>query len=84
ATAPEHTYDAILMDIRMPVMDGLQAATEIRQLDSQWAKSVPIIAMSANAFAEDIDKSKNAGMNAHLAKPIDVNLLYKTIDALLG
>ncbi|MEG2378554.1 MAG: response regulator, partial [Clostridia bacterium] len=76
---PEHAYDIVLMDIRMPVMDGLRAAREIRKLDSVWAKTVPIIAMSANAFDDDIIKSKNAGMDAHLAKPIDAELLYQTI-----
>ncbi|MEG1873357.1 MAG: response regulator, partial [Ruthenibacterium sp.] len=84
ATAREHTYDAVLMDIRMPVMDGLQATEGIRSLDSPWAKRVPIIAMSANAFDEDLVKSKNAGMNAHLAKPIDADLLYQTLDDLLA
>ncbi|MEG2421640.1 MAG: ATP-binding protein, partial [Oscillospiraceae bacterium] len=82
ATAPEGAYDAVLMDIRMPVMDGLQAARAIRGLSSPWAKRVPIIAMSANAFDEDILKSKAAGMNAHLAKPIEANLLYETLDNL--
>ncbi|MEG2119425.1 MAG: ATP-binding protein, partial [Pseudoflavonifractor sp.] len=81
--APEHTYDAVLMDIRMPVMDGLQATRGIRGLDSAWAKTVPIIAMSANAFDDDILKSKCAGMNAHLAKPIDSELLYQTLSLLL-
>ncbi|MEG1778543.1 MAG: ATP-binding protein, partial [Oscillospiraceae bacterium] len=79
AAAPEHTYDVILMDIRMPVMDGLQAAEKIRSLDSKWAKIVPIIAMSANAFDDDIIKSKNSGINSHLAKPINSELLYHTI-----
>ncbi|MEG1427093.1 MAG: ATP-binding protein, partial [Oscillospiraceae bacterium] len=83
AAAPEHTYDAVLMDIRMPVMDGLQAAREIRSLESPWAKLVPIIAMSANAFEADVKKSKDAGMNAHLAKPIDSQLLYRTLHQLL-
>ncbi|MEG1520532.1 MAG: response regulator, partial [Clostridia bacterium] len=63
ANAPERYYDAVLMDIRMPVMDGLQSAGKIRELDSEWAKVVPIIAMSANAFDDDILKSHNAGMN---------------------
>ncbi|MEG2452619.1 MAG: ATP-binding protein [Clostridium sp.] len=83
AAAEEYTYDAVLMDIRMPVMDGLEAAMAIRNLDSEWAKTVPIIAMSANAFDEDIIKSKKAGMNAHLAKPIDIELLYHTLYELL-
>ncbi|MEG1302908.1 MAG: PAS domain S-box protein [Lachnospiraceae bacterium] len=77
--APEHGYDLILMDIRMPVMDGLEAARSIRNLDKEWAKKIPIIAMSANAFDEDIMKSKSAGMNTHLAKPIEPELLYRTI-----
>ncbi|MEG2480872.1 MAG: ATP-binding protein, partial [Clostridia bacterium] len=84
AKAPEHTYDAVLMDIRMPVMDGLQSAQAIRELDSAWAKRVPILAMSANAFDEDVTKSKNAGMNAHIAKPIEAELLYQTLANLLS
>ncbi|MEG2441354.1 MAG: ATP-binding protein [Acetivibrio sp.] len=76
----EPIYDAILMDIRMPVMDGLEAARRIRGLDNKWAKFIPIIAMSANAFDDDVIKSQNAGMNAHLAKPIDGELLYRTLD----
>lgn len=83
ANAPEHTYDTVLMDIKMPIMDGLQSACAIRSLDSEWAKAVPIIAMSANAFDEDVKKSKNAGMNAHLAKPIDAQILYHTLDELM-
>ncbi|MEG0832539.1 MAG: ATP-binding protein [Oscillospiraceae bacterium] len=79
AAAPEHTYDAVLMDIKMPVMDGLQAAARIRELKSTWAKTVPIIAMSANAFDDDVTKSKEVGMNAHIAKPIEAQLLYKTL-----
>lgn len=82
--APERTYDAVLMDIRMPVMDGLEAAAAIRNLDSPWAKIVPIIAMSANAFDEDVEKSKNAGMNVHLGKPIDSELLYRTLHDLMS
>ncbi|MEG2434773.1 MAG: ATP-binding protein [Ruthenibacterium sp.] len=78
-SAPPHHYDAVLMDIRMPVMDGLQAAKAIRALHNPWAKIVPIIAMSANAFDDDMLKSKEAGMNVHLAKPIDSALLYHTL-----
>lgn len=69
----------ILMDIRMPVMDGLEAANAIRSLDREDAKRIPIIAMTANAFAEDVQKSKAAGMNAHLAKPIEPRELYQTL-----
>ena len=62
-------YDAILMDIRMPLMDGLTAATNIRHLSNADSGTVPIIAMTANAFDDDIEKSKAAGMNAHLTSP---------------
>ena len=72
-------YDAILMDIRMPLMDGLSASMNIRHLSNQDASSIPIIAMTANAFDDDIEKSKAAGMNAHLAKPIEPERLYQTL-----
>ena len=72
-------YDAILMDIRMPVMDGLTAADGIRHLSNPDARTVPIIAMTANAFDDDVEKSRTAGMNAHLAKPIDARRLYQTL-----
>ena len=72
-------YDAILMDIRMPIMDGLTAASNIRHLSNGDAKTIPIIAMTANAFDDDIEKSKAAGMNAHLAKPIEPDKLYQTL-----
>lgn len=75
----EFTYDAILMDIRMPVMDGLEASNAIRQLDRSDAKVIPIIAMTANAYDEDRKMTSNAGMNAHLAKPIETQLLYETL-----
>lgn len=73
------TYTAILMDIRMPIMDGLTAAKSIRHLSNSDAKSIPIIAMTANAFDDDIEKSKTAGINAHLAKPISADRLYQTL-----
>ena len=69
----------MLMDIRMPLMDGLTAASSIRRLSNADAKTVPILAMTANAFDDDIEKSKAAGMNAHLAKPIDPARLYQTL-----
>ncbi|MEG1637899.1 MAG: ATP-binding protein [Erysipelotrichaceae bacterium] len=75
----DHYYDAILMDIRMPIMNGLEATKAIRAIDREWAKAIPIIAMSANAFDEDIIKSKKAGMNVHLGKPIEPELLYQTL-----
>ncbi len=77
----EHDYDIIFMDIQMPNMDGYEAAAAIRKLDRQDAKSVPIIAMSANAFAEDVRKAKESGMNAHVAKPINITCLMDTIAA---
>ncbi len=73
------TYDVILMDIMMPVMDGLSATKSIRALDREDAKTIPIIAMTANAFKEDADKCLQAGMNAHLAKPLDIQKVIMTI-----
>lgn len=74
-----YEYDIILMDIMMPVMNGLDAAKAIRGLSRPDATTVPIIALSANAFAEDIQKSKNAGINEHLAKPLEMNKVLKVI-----
>ena len=76
---PSGTYDAILMDVMMPVMDGLTAARAIRGLNRPDAKTIPIIAMTANAFEEDAQKCLEAGMNAHLAKPLDMEKLTATI-----
>ncbi len=73
--AKTNKYDAILMDIRMPIMNGLEATKEIRKFDKQ----IPIIALSANAYKEDIDKSLKAGMNAHLSKPIEADQLYNSL-----
>ena len=73
------TYDAVFMDIQMPVMNGYEATREIRNLDHPDAKSVIILAMTANAFAEDIQKSKNAGINEHLAKPLEMDKVLKVI-----
>lgn len=75
----EGWYDCILMDIRMPLMDGLAATQKIRNAPLPYAKTVPIVAMSANAFAEDVEKSLSVGMNAHLAKPIEPEVLYSTL-----
>ncbi len=72
-------YDAILMDIRMPLMDGLTAANNIRHMSNADAKTIPIIAMTANAFDDDIEKSKTAGMNAHLTKPIEPERLFQVL-----
>ena len=76
-------YDAILMDVRMPVMNGLEAATIIRSLDREDAKTVPIIAMTASAFDEDVQRSLQAGMNAHLSKPIEMERLYETLESFI-
>ena len=76
---PRGYFDAILMDIRMPEMDGLEAAKTIRSLQLSDAPVIPIIAMTANAYEEDIDKSIEAGMNAHLAKPVEAAKLYATL-----
>lgn len=73
-------YNLVLMDIRMPVMDGIEAAKAIRALERDDARSVPIVALSANAFEEDKLMCAEAGMNAHLSKPIDVDVLFKTLD----
>lgn len=73
------TYDAILMDIMMPVKDGLQATEEIRSMEKEDAKTIPVIAMSANAFHEDAARSRMAGMNAHLTKPVDIAQLHQTL-----
>lgn len=79
AQSPVNFFDAILTDIRMPVMSGLDVSKKIRALDRMDAKTVPIIAMTANAFEEDMQESQKAGMNAHLSKPIDPGLLYQTL-----
>ena len=83
AASPPGFYDAVLMDIRMPVMDGLKATESIRALEHPDAKKVPIIAMTANAFDEDVQRSLKAGMNAHLTKPADPELLYKVLQELI-
>ena len=78
SSAP-HTFDAILMDIMMPVMDGLTATRQIRQLQREDAQTIPIIALSANVYQEDINRCHDAGMNAHLAKPLNINKMRKVI-----
>lgn len=77
------TYDAVFMDIQMPVMNGYEATREIRKLDHPDAKSMIILAMTANAFAEDVQASMEAGMDGHIAKPVDMKLLYHTLSTLL-
>ena len=76
---PPGTFDAILMDVMMPVMDGIAATKAIRAMDRADAKTIPIIAMTANAFEEDAKRCLAAGMNAHLAKPFQIEDVEKTI-----
>ena len=76
-------YDAVLMDIRMPEMDGLEATQKIRSLNRKDSSKVPIIAMTANAFDEDVQRSLQAGMNAHLSKPVEPQRLYQTLGELI-
>lgn len=77
--APPGTFDAILMDVQMPVMNGYEATLAIRSLEREDAETIPIIAMTANAFAEDVRDAKDAGMNDHIAKPIDMDIVRKTL-----
>ena len=82
--AQEHYYDAILMDVQMPVMDGYEATRTIRALPRQDVKTLPIIAMTANAMEEDKENALKNGMNAHVAKPIDIDLFLKILGKYLG
>ena len=79
---PGH-YDAILMDMRMPEMDGLEATRAIRAMDRTDAKTIPIIALTANAFDEDVQRSMQAGLNAHLSKPVEPEALFRTLEGLI-
>jgi CheY-like chemotaxis protein len=83
AAAPAHTYDAILMDIRMPIMNGFEASEAIRNSGKDDAGSVPIIAMTADAYEDDIKRCLDAGMNAHVSKPIDRALLLAELAKLI-
>ena len=81
--SPVGYYDAILMDMRMPEMDGLEATAAIRKLDRPDAKKIPIIALTANAFDEDVQRSLQAGLNAHLSKPVKPDILFETLEGML-
>ena len=72
-------YDMILMDVQMPVMDGLEATQRIRSGENPLGRTIPILAMTANAFLEDMQKSRDAGMDEHLSKPVDINALEQTV-----
>ena len=82
--SPEGYYDAILMDMRMPEMDGLEATQRIRALERSDAKTIPIIALTANAFDEDVQRSLQAGLNAHLSKPVEPEVLFETLETMLA
>lgn len=83
--APEgRTFDAVLMDIQMPKLNGYEATKLIRDSGCCNARSIPIIAMTANAFREDIEAALEAGMNDHIAKPVDVTVLYHTLEKTLS
>ena len=80
---PAGTYDLVLMDVQMPVMDGYAATRAIRDLEDPIRSGVPIIAMTANAFDEDREEAINSGMNGYVAKPIDIKKLMETLDEFL-
>ena len=82
-SSPENYYDAILMDMRMPEMDGLEATQKIRALERPDAKTIPIIALTANAFDEDVQRSLQAGLNAHLSKPVEPDVLFETLENMI-
>ena len=84
AKNPAGTFDAVLMDIMMPVMDGLEATRAIRAMDRADAKTIPIIALTANAFEDDAEKCREAGMDAHLTKPMEVDKLVATVSRFCG
>ena len=82
--APAGTYDVILMDIQMPIMDGYEAAKRIRAMEDQKKAEIPIVAVTANAFEEDRKISLEAGMNGHLAKPYDIDVIMQTLSEILN
>ena len=82
-SSPEDTYDVVLMDIMMPVMDGMEATSALRHSKRQDLREIPIVAVSANAFDEDMEKSLECGMNGHLSKPVNMDLLLTTLEEIL-
>ena len=84
ANSEKNHFDAVLMDMRMPVMDGITATRELRKLSRPDARTMPVVALTANAFEEDVKQCLDAGMNAHLSKPVDINLLIETLSRLLA
>jgi len=81
--AEENSYDIVLMDIQMPVMDGYEATRAIRAVAAPWVRELPILAMTANAFEEDRKKALEAGMNGHLVKPVDIDELFASLAEIL-
>ena len=81
--SPENYYSAVLMDMRMPEMNGLEATQAIRALDRADAKTIPIIALTANAFDDDVQRSLQAGLNAHLSKPVNIEILFETLETMI-
>ncbi|WP_187361990.1 response regulator [Anaerofustis stercorihominis] len=79
----ENYYDLIIMDIRMPIMNGYEATEKIRNSGRDDSETVPIIAMTADAFSDDIRKTKEAGMNAHITKPFDINKLMSVMNEMI-
>ena len=77
--AEKGSYELIFMDVQMPEMNGLDATVNIRKLEDPWASSIPIVAMTADAFSENVTACLNAGMNGHIAKPVDIKLVIKEI-----
>ena len=84
AASEAGTFDAIFMDIMMPEMNGYEATRAIRALNRPDAESIPVIAMTANAFAEDVHAAMEAGMNAHVAKPVDLDVLRAALEKTLS
>ena len=84
SSSEPYYYDIILMDVKMPVMDGLEATEKIRALERPDAKTVKIVAMSANAYPEDIERSAKAGMDTHIAKPVIPAVLYSSLSKLFA
>ena len=76
-------YQLVLMDVQMPVMNGYEATKEIRKIENKELASIPIIAMTANAFEEDKQEALKCGMNGHIPKPIDIDNLFETLDAVI-
>ena len=79
SASPDGYYSLIFMDLQMPNKNGYEATKAIRSMDRSYAKQIPVIAMTANAFAEDVVNCKKAGMNEHLTKPIDVDMLAQIL-----